>query len=196
MPDETAACLYAGLVTDTGRFQYEATTPDTLRIAAALREHPFDHARLVQALYEDNAAAFLRVSAVALSSGHVRARGRPGLDVPDAGGPVRGRRRSRRDRRPDRPDPHRARRGRRGGAQAAAGRAVQGQHALARRRTTWRRSPPPSAAADTGWRPATPRSTVRRERSRGWSRALRGEPADPCRERDPEGCSSSTSRGA
>ena len=54
MSDETALCLYAGLVTDTGRFQYEATTPETLRIAAALREHPFDHAGLVQALYEDN----------------------------------------------------------------------------------------------------------------------------------------------
>ena len=56
VPDATAACLYAGLVTDTGRFQYEATTPETLRVAAALREHPFDHARLVQALYEDNRA--------------------------------------------------------------------------------------------------------------------------------------------
>ena len=30
MPDATALCLYAGLVTDTGRFQYEATTPETL----------------------------------------------------------------------------------------------------------------------------------------------------------------------
>ena len=27
MSDETAMCLYAGLVTDTGKFQYEATTP-------------------------------------------------------------------------------------------------------------------------------------------------------------------------
>jgi phosphoesterase RecJ-like protein len=67
MPDETAACLYAGLVTDTGRFQYEATTPATLRIAAALREHPFDHARMVQALYEDNRREYLRVEAVALA---------------------------------------------------------------------------------------------------------------------------------
>ena len=61
MPDETAACLYAGLVTDTGRFQYEATTPETLRIAAELREHPFDHSRMVQALYEDNRREYLRV---------------------------------------------------------------------------------------------------------------------------------------
>jgi phosphoesterase RecJ-like protein len=67
MPDETAVCLYAGLVTDTGRFQYEATSPETLRIAATLREHPFDHARLVQALYEDNRAEYLRVAAIALA---------------------------------------------------------------------------------------------------------------------------------
>jgi phosphoesterase RecJ-like protein len=66
MPDETAMCLYAGLVTDTGKFQYEATTPETLRIAARLREHPFDHARLVQALYEDNPPAYLRLVGVAL----------------------------------------------------------------------------------------------------------------------------------
>lgn len=66
MPDETAVCLYAGLVTDTGKFQYEATTPETLRIAARLREHPFDHARLAQALYEDNPAAYLQLVGVAL----------------------------------------------------------------------------------------------------------------------------------
>jgi phosphoesterase RecJ-like protein len=63
---ETAACLYAGLVTDTGRFQYQAVTPATIRLAAKLREFPFDHTRLVQALYEDNSLAYLRVLAVAL----------------------------------------------------------------------------------------------------------------------------------
>jgi phosphoesterase RecJ-like protein len=67
LPDEAAICLYAGLVTDTGRFQYQATTPDTLRVAARLREHPFDHARLVQALYEDNARGYLSLVAVALA---------------------------------------------------------------------------------------------------------------------------------
>ena len=35
---DVAICLYAGLVTDTGRFQYQATTPQTLRVAAELRE--------------------------------------------------------------------------------------------------------------------------------------------------------------
>jgi phosphoesterase RecJ-like protein len=63
---ETAACLYAGLVTDTGRFQYQAVTPATLRIGAELREFPFEHTRLVRALYEDNALAYLRLLGVAL----------------------------------------------------------------------------------------------------------------------------------
>ncbi len=67
MPDTTALCLYAGLVTDTGRFQYEATSPETLRIAAELREHDFDHTRLVQALYEDNRREYLRMVGTAMS---------------------------------------------------------------------------------------------------------------------------------
>ena len=64
--DESAICLYAGLVTDTGRFQYEAATPETLRLAARLREHPFNHARLSQVLYENNRAAYLDVLGVAM----------------------------------------------------------------------------------------------------------------------------------
>jgi len=67
MSDASAMCLYAGLVTDTGRFQYEATGPETLRLAARLREHPFDHARLSQALYEDNRAAYLEVASTAMA---------------------------------------------------------------------------------------------------------------------------------
>ena len=66
MTDASAVCLYAGVVTDTGRFQYEATTPETLRVAARLREHGFDHAGLSQALYEDNRFAYLRVLGRAL----------------------------------------------------------------------------------------------------------------------------------
>jgi len=67
---ETAMCLYAGLVTDTGRFQYAAVKPDTLRLAAELREFPFEHTRLVQALYEDNGVAYLGLLGIAL--GRVR----------------------------------------------------------------------------------------------------------------------------
>jgi bifunctional oligoribonuclease and PAP phosphatase NrnA len=61
LSDEAALCLYAGIVTDTGRFQYEITGPETLRVAAELREHQFDHARLAQVLYEDDRAAYLRL---------------------------------------------------------------------------------------------------------------------------------------
>lgn len=66
MSDDTATCLYAGLVTDTGRFQYEAVRPETLRFGAELREHDFDHTRLIQALYEDNGAPYLKLMGVAL----------------------------------------------------------------------------------------------------------------------------------
>ncbi len=74
---ETATCLYAGLVTDTGRFQYEAVRPDTLRLAAELREFPFEHTRLVQALYEDNGVAYLRLLGTALE----RIRSEPEADL-------------------------------------------------------------------------------------------------------------------
>jgi phosphoesterase RecJ-like protein len=66
IPLESAVCVYAGLVTDTGRFQYEAVTPETLRLGAELREFPFEHTRLVQALYEDNGIASLRLLGLAL----------------------------------------------------------------------------------------------------------------------------------
>lgn len=66
MTVETATCLYAGLVTDTGRFQYAAVRPETLELGAALRRFDFDHARLVQTLYEDNRAAYLRLLGTAL----------------------------------------------------------------------------------------------------------------------------------
>jgi phosphoesterase RecJ-like protein len=66
LTDEVAMCLYAGLITDTGRFQYQAVRPETLRVAAELREHPFDHAHLARVLYEDNRAPYLRLLGTAL----------------------------------------------------------------------------------------------------------------------------------
>ena len=66
LSDSDAACLYAGIVADTGRFMYEATTPETLRVAAELRRHGFDHARLSQALFEDGSLGSLKVTGVAL----------------------------------------------------------------------------------------------------------------------------------
>jgi bifunctional oligoribonuclease and PAP phosphatase NrnA len=66
LSDAAAACLYAGVVADTGRFMYEATTPETLRVAAELRRHAFDHARLGQALFEDGSLGYLKVAGMAL----------------------------------------------------------------------------------------------------------------------------------
>ncbi|WP_071130748.1 DHH family phosphoesterase [Enterococcus timonensis] len=46
LSDNGALLLYAGIVGDTGRFLYPGTTPETLRMAAALREFSFDAAAL------------------------------------------------------------------------------------------------------------------------------------------------------
>lgn len=48
-----AFCLYTGMVTDSGRFQYEGVTGDTLRIAAALLDVGIDTERLFAELYMD-----------------------------------------------------------------------------------------------------------------------------------------------
>ena len=46
LPASAARVLYAGIVGDTGRFMYDATTPHTLRVAAALVETGIDAAKL------------------------------------------------------------------------------------------------------------------------------------------------------
>lgn len=46
LTSEAARLLYAGIVGDTGRFLYDATSPKTLRIAADLREFDFDFAAI------------------------------------------------------------------------------------------------------------------------------------------------------
>ena len=56
-----ATCLVRGARHRHRGFQFEATTPEVLRLAAELSEHPFEHTRLFQALYEDNGLAYLRL---------------------------------------------------------------------------------------------------------------------------------------
>lgn len=46
LPASAARVLYAGIVGDTGRFMYDATTPHTLRVAAALVEIGIDATQL------------------------------------------------------------------------------------------------------------------------------------------------------
>ena len=48
-----ALALYTGMVTDSGRFRYDATTARTFRLAAALMETGFDTNELFRNLYAD-----------------------------------------------------------------------------------------------------------------------------------------------
>ncbi|WP_304737567.1 DHH family phosphoesterase [Dubosiella newyorkensis] len=43
---EAARLLYAGIIGDTGRFLYPATSPNTLKVASKLAEYPFDRPAL------------------------------------------------------------------------------------------------------------------------------------------------------
>jgi phosphoesterase RecJ-like protein len=61
-----AEALYAGLVTDTGRFQYANTTPKALRLAAELLEAGADIQRIFQGVYESMQFAKVKLLARAL----------------------------------------------------------------------------------------------------------------------------------
>jgi phosphoesterase RecJ-like protein len=49
---DIATCLYAGLVTDSGSFRFQATTPDVHRLAARLLECGVDHVGIGRALFD------------------------------------------------------------------------------------------------------------------------------------------------
>lgn len=63
---EQAACLYAGLVTDTGRFSYASATPETLRLGARLMETGIDHAAINRRVWDTHRLGYLRVLGHAL----------------------------------------------------------------------------------------------------------------------------------
>lgn len=58
---EVALCLYVGLVTDTGRFQYSNTTSKALRVAAELIELGVDPNYVFQNLFEKNPLSQLKM---------------------------------------------------------------------------------------------------------------------------------------
>lgn len=49
-----AKSLFTGMVTDSGRFRYDSTTPRTLRLASNLLEKGFDACAIYNKLYEDD----------------------------------------------------------------------------------------------------------------------------------------------
>ncbi|MFP5224666.1 MAG: DHH family phosphoesterase [Actinomycetota bacterium] len=64
---DIATCLYVGLVTDTGRFQYSNTSPEVHELAAELLSLGVKQDRISQRIYETRPLAALRVDAKALS---------------------------------------------------------------------------------------------------------------------------------
>jgi len=63
-----AACLYVGIVTDTGRFHFPATSPRTLEVASRLLETGFKFSRINDLLYATKSCQALKVLGRALGS--------------------------------------------------------------------------------------------------------------------------------
>lgn len=63
---DMATCLYAGLVTDTGRFQYANTTPAIHELAAELLALGVRHTEVSREIYDTQPMGYLKVAAVAL----------------------------------------------------------------------------------------------------------------------------------
>jgi phosphoesterase RecJ-like protein len=71
-----AACLYTGIVTDTGRFHFPATSPRTLEIASRLLETGFKFSRVNDLLYATKACEGLKILGRALESLELKAGGK------------------------------------------------------------------------------------------------------------------------
>lgn len=63
---EAAICLYVGLVTDTGRFQFSSTDPSVFELAAELASFGLPIAQLNRELFDEHSYAYLRLASCAL----------------------------------------------------------------------------------------------------------------------------------
>jgi phosphoesterase RecJ-like protein len=63
---DAAQCLYTGLVCDTGRFQYDCTTPDVFALAQELAGFDLPIGPMNRQLFEEHRLAYLRLAGVAL----------------------------------------------------------------------------------------------------------------------------------
>jgi phosphoesterase RecJ-like protein len=64
---DAALCLYTGLVTDTGRFQYSNTTPDVFALAEELSSFDLPISALSRQLFEHHRFAYLKMVGACLS---------------------------------------------------------------------------------------------------------------------------------
>jgi bifunctional oligoribonuclease and PAP phosphatase NrnA len=60
---DIAWCLYTGLVTDTGRFQFAATTPSVFALAKELIEFDLPVARISRELFDEHQFGYLKLAA-------------------------------------------------------------------------------------------------------------------------------------
>lgn len=74
---DIATCLYTGIVTDTGRFQYRNTTRAVHEIAGELLDAGAPHDDITRLVYNTHPLGYLRVAAVALD----RLEHEPGADL-------------------------------------------------------------------------------------------------------------------
>src|SRR5439155_8275148 len=63
---DAAICLYSGLVTDTGRFQYDCTTPEVFSLAEELARFDLPISSMSRQLLEEHRFDYLRLVAIAL----------------------------------------------------------------------------------------------------------------------------------
>ncbi len=63
---EAAVCIFAALVCDTGRFQYDCTTPAVFDLASELAEFDLPIAALSRTLFEEHTFAYLHLLAAVL----------------------------------------------------------------------------------------------------------------------------------
>ena len=64
---EAALCLYTGLVTDTGRFQYDNTTPEVFELARELATYDLPIAEVTRQLFEEHSFRYLKMVGACLS---------------------------------------------------------------------------------------------------------------------------------
>lgn len=64
---DAAMCLYTGLVTDTGRFQYQSTTPAVFGLAQELSRFDLPIPSLSRQLFEEHRLDYLRLAGMCLS---------------------------------------------------------------------------------------------------------------------------------
>lgn len=63
---DIATCLYTGVLTDTGCFKYQNTTPEIHAVAGDLLSHGIAHDEIARIVYDTHPVGFLKVLAVAL----------------------------------------------------------------------------------------------------------------------------------